>query len=208
MISHRPVQLALAVDMALIALHLGNAIPLPPLPRQTAFLDLAAESNLPTWWSGVQLWTAGLLLVGAGWRRGKDAGILGIGFLVLACSMDEVARMHERIAFATRSEALPVTGIWPLIFVPLAIVVGVAALLVGRQTWRRDPVAAAWLLGGAAALVGFSAGVEMFANVIVGMESAIFLQALVEETGEMLAGTLMLAGAYRVATSPHQPAGV
>jgi len=168
----------------------------------TRLFDLGVEANLPTWWASAQLWTAAALLASVAWRTGAHPASFALAALIAAFSVDEVASLHERIAFATRSELLPVTGVWPFVLGPLALVaVGVSARM-ARRTWHRDPTAAAWLGIGLVGLLVSAAGIELLVNVVPWRSGAHFIQVLAEESGELVSGTLILAGAYRLAIPP------
>ena len=198
-----PVQVAIGVDFLLIGLHLANALPIPPLQSPTLLLDLGAEANLPTWWASAQLWTAAALLAYAAWRPGGERAAIVTAAVIGTFSLDEVARLHERVGAATRSELLPVTGLWPILVAPAALAVAAAGAWLARSTWRREPTAAALLAGGILGLVVSGAGVELLGNWLAMGSGAQFIQVSVEESGELLSGTLILAGACRLASSPR-----
>ncbi|MFN2418270.1 MAG: hypothetical protein ABR593_05015 [Candidatus Limnocylindria bacterium] len=197
-----PVRLAFGMDALLVALHLANALPIPPLASPTLLFDLGVEGNLPTWWASTQLWTAAALLGFGARRRGGHPASYAMAALIGAFSLDEVSRLHERLGAATRSELLPVTGLWPVLLAPAALLVlGVSGWL-ARSTWRRDPAGAVWLGGGILGLLVSAAGIEMIVNFLSLGGDAHFAQVLVEEAGELISGTLILAGAYRFAVPP------
>jgi len=198
--------LALGVDAILVALHLANAVPIPPLEARTRLLDLGIEANVPTWWASAQLWTAAVLLASIGWRTAAHSGSLALAALLAIFSLDEVARLHEPLAAATRSEFVPITGLWPLLLGPLAIAVVSVSAWMARTTWSRDPVAAAWLGAGLAGFLVSVVGIELLVNVVPWGGAAHFTQVLAEETGELIAGTFILAGAYRFAIPPSRAA--
>jgi hypothetical protein len=197
-----PIRLAFAMDGLLILLHLANAIPIPPLERPTLFLDLGIEGNLPTWWASVQLWTAAVLIGYVGWRRAGNLVTFALATFIGILSLDEFARLHERIAESTRSELLPVTGLWPVLLAPAALVVVLTTAWLGRSTWQRDRVAAAWLGAGLLGLVASAAGIELIINFMDLESFAYAIEQLLEESGELVAGTLIVAGAYRFAAMP------
>jgi hypothetical protein len=194
-----PIGLALGIDGFLAILHVANAVPVPPLQRPSYLLDLGLEANLPTWWASIQLWTASLLLAQVASRSADGIG-LWLGSALLAfLSLDETTSLHERLAVATRSGLLPVTGLWPLLLAPALLVAAGAVAVVGRGTLSLDRVASALLGGGLTLLVASAAGVELLANVVTLGSVEDTLQVLAEETGELIAGTLLLAGSYRLA---------
>jgi hypothetical protein len=130
------------------------------------------------------------------------AGRIGVWLaaaLAAFLSFDEVAQVHELIAHELRHEALPVTGLWPIVLGGAVLGVLVVIYAVGRRTWQSDRVAGAILLAGAGVLIASAAGAELVIN-LLGPSTADHQAAItVEEFGEMCGGTLMLWGAYRYA---------
>ncbi|MGH2602707.1 MAG: hypothetical protein ACRDJ9_25400, partial [Dehalococcoidia bacterium] len=162
--------LAFGVDLGLIALHVVNLQGITPAGRPLRFFDVDDEVNLPTWWASVQLFSIGLLLGLVAVRRAPRAWIARIGLWVLAAaffgmSLDEFAQLHERLGQATRTGVLPVTGAWPLILGPLALVVIGGALLAARP-YLRDPQALAIMAGGLVLYVVAAAGIELTLNAV------------------------------------------
>ena len=138
-----PIGVALGIDLILVALHAANAIPVPPLQRPSFFFDLGTEANLPTWWASVQLWTASLLLARAASLRADRIGMWLGGVLLALLSLDETTGLHERLAAATRTGLLPVTGLWRYVLAPILLMAALGVAYVGRRSghgaWTSGP---------------------------------------------------------------------
>lgn len=196
-----PVAVALGLDLAVVLLHLANQMPGSPFGPPHRFFDLSLEANLPTWWASIQLWTASMLLArAAASHRHLDRLALWLGSALLgALSLDETTGLHERVASVTRTDLFPVTGLWPFLLAPALLVAASAIAYVGRTVWRLDATSAALLAAGLMLLVVSAAGVELFVNVVTPGTPDQAMQVLVEESGELVAGTLLLAGSLRFA---------
>ncbi|MGH7844429.1 MAG: hypothetical protein ACREQW_04560 [Candidatus Binatia bacterium] len=107
-----------------------------PIP---VLLDVDRETSIPTWFSSLQLFAVGLLLILIA-RSAKQLKaylfLLGLGFMFL--SMDETAAVHEKITDSARrlnlEWLLPLTftgnhGAWIIPY----IVIGLALVLVGYR---------------------------------------------------------------------------
>jgi len=117
-----------------------------PVPEIHALLDLDGEANIPAWFSSIQLFMVGALLLLI--RRGGNARylpsrlfqrIVGLGFLFF--SLDEVAMIHERITESLKHlQWIPHFkgghGIWIPLYFTIGVVVSFAMYRDIRTMWR------------------------------------------------------------------------
>ena len=170
-------------------------------------LKVGEESNLPTWYSSIQLFTIGLVLATIALRdivpdRLETWPLMLVPLLFFLLSLDEVAMLHERIGNLIQAEtglgAGWRTGPWMFFFLP---VVGLLALAAAFQFWPylRGRRRAMTLFGvGMAVLVAAAVGLEFTANFVGEGSLAHKGLGFAEEYGEMVAATLMLWGAIVV----------
>ncbi|HEX2221610.1 MAG TPA: hypothetical protein VHK06_03725, partial [Candidatus Limnocylindria bacterium] len=114
-------------------------------------------------------------------------------------SLDEFAAIHEYFGRLTRSEGLPVTGLWPFVFGGLGLAAAATLAVAGRSLWRADRMASVCLAGGLAAFTLSAAGLDLIVNVAPSESAVAQVFSFVEELGELLAATAMLYGAWRLA---------
>lgn len=169
-------------------------------------LDLDGETNLPTWWSTVQLAGAAALMVvvadGHVIRTKPRSWILWLWpLLLLALSIDETARLHELVGRAsdvmlpsgTRvTTTLPTTGIWVLLIgVPAAIIIG--GLLVGvRPFFRHASGAFTKMVVGTAMLLIGAVGVETLSNFADEASAVGVMLVFLEESLEMVGVSIIV----------------
>src|SRR5690606_19543507 len=89
-----------AADVALSAAPLIDQLAGSPFNRLRNFIDVSREASLPTWYSSMQWFCAGVLFALAplyAWRRRLPgmAALAGLALVCLVFSADEVAGMHE-----------------------------------------------------------------------------------------------------------------
>jgi hypothetical protein len=109
-------------------------------------------------------------------------------------SLDEVAMLHEQIGHAWGPRSVR-TGMWVVICLPIFLV---ALIIVARGIWPllRDHPSALWRFAiGLALFLASAVGVELLANLYPDGSLAVHICVLIEETGEMLAHTILLWGA-------------
>lgn len=169
-------------------------------------VDLDGESNLPTWWSTVQLaGAAALMFVVVNEhevRTRSRSWILWLWpALLVALSIDETARLHELVGRASdillpgetrATTALSTTGIWVLLIgVPAAIVI--AGLLVRvRSLFRRTPSAFTKVVVGTAMLLLGAVGVETLSNFVDEASAAGIMLVFLEEILEMVGVSIII----------------
>lgn len=203
------VWLLLAADATLalmpLVLHLAGA----PYPRLLNFFDVDREASLPTWYSSMQWFCAGVLfalLPLYGWQR-RLPGLLPMTALALTCllfSADEIAGMHEWLGKSSdallpggdrHGTSLSRTGLWPfLIGIP---VIAVLAVMVYRMRRAFAPARPALrlLIVGLAVMFAGALLVEFAMNLIPeGPQEArlLLLQHSAEEFLEMLGVTFIV----------------
>lgn len=166
-------------------------------------LNLGRESNLPTWFSSIQLFTIGLVLATIVVREvepphPKTWSLALVPFLFFLLSLDEIAMLHER------AENLGGAGTGPGVYLGTGMTLaglGLIGLLSVVSFWPyvRDRRSALILFGVGIGLFVFAAGVLEIAAGLVG-EASLAYRGLgfAEEYGEMLAATLILWGSLIV----------
>jgi hypothetical protein len=200
----------LCIDVGLVTLHALNVTLLAWFDRPRSFFDLDAESNLPTWWSGVQLALVAALvgIFATVVVRREDRTtwpVAAAPLIALFLSLDETVGLHDRIRDwlhgSPGSDALPRTGPWMLVLAPLLVAAVVALVAVSRRHWSApSPVRRRLALGSAMFMIA-AAGVEVFANHLEPGSGAARVQVAVEEGGELLGVTFVGWGAWGLLAS-------
>jgi hypothetical protein len=169
------------------------------------FLDLDNEKSLPTWFSVLQLFCVGalLLLVARNGDPGRGLSRTALrvaGLVFIGLSADEGIQIHEHLTYQSRSTALADTfiGRWSAWIVAYALLGLIGLALV----WR--PLYALWQHFRSVAVAGF-AGAAIFVTGGVGFEIAgypfrgsaeteamLLTMTAFEEFFEMLGVSLML----------------
>ena len=158
-------------------------------------LNLNGEQNLAAWWSGIVLFTAGVLFYESYCRAVDRLRLpwLLLAVLLITLSADEIGSFHERLA-GWGNERGDIGGVWStLILAALpfaAMFVYAIAHLLSRPETRR---------AGGLILAGFlcfgSIGVQEFVeHAVVWPDWSRGLRAGVEEGTELLGGFLILCG--------------
>ena len=193
---------ALAVDVAIGLAHAINAAGLPILDRSIGLFDVRAEQGISTWWSSANLFTTAVVLGQLIPRlRAHRRAMVVIGFAALMfafLSLDEFAEIHEYLGRRTRFEAMPVTGLWPLVFGGLGLACAAFLGAAGRPIWARDRTAAICLAGGLLAYIASAAGLDLIVNVGPSHSTIVQVISFIEEMGETMAASVMLYGAWRL----------
>lgn len=207
--------LLLFVDVALALAPLIHHAAGAPFPRLHNFFDLDREASLPTWYSSMQWFCAGMLfalLPLYAWRR-RLPGLVPMAGLALTClvfSADEIAGVHEWLGKSSDAllpggdrdgTALSQTGLWPmLIGIPVTIALGVMVYRM-RRAFAPAPIALRLLIIGLAVMFAGALLVELVVNAIPeGPEGAhlMLAQHSAEEFLEMLGVSLIVWSAYAV----------
>jgi hypothetical protein len=181
-----------------------------------AFLNLAAENNLPTWYSSFQFFLVALTAFYclAVEKQSLSSSVYPwawgvVGILMLALSVDETMQIHEALIDGVMSgvagESLRAyfgatretdSLLWTVVFAPQMIVVGVGLMWFYYLVFKDISK----LFGGALAalsLLVVAAGLEYVeAKVLIDAEegsmSQYHLLTFVEEMAEFLAATLLV----------------
>ncbi len=200
-----------AADLVLVALYGADQIAGHPSWFLSRLVDLNVESNLPTWFSSLQLAGVSVLLflaaalhpVGTTIRRAIGA----LALLLLFLSLDEIASIHEWLGVLSdryflgggrETTAFSHTGLWMLALVP-AVLLWLAWFV--RPLWSgplrsaaiRRLGAVGWLL-----LLGAAGGVELLSNFFTEESPVAILLVVLEEGGEMVGGTLLFWAAFLI----------
>ena len=211
-VSVTPRQLLVALLTAVAALStvsylfllatVGFGVDAGPVVAARKFVDVNAETNLPSWFSAVLLTVVGLvtfefgrrlLVAGARWRW--HWVFLGLGFGYL--SLDELVGLHEKLV-APMTAVVGDGGVFRYAWVAAALpVVVLVALLYARFLLALPRRAAALTLLAGALYVGGSVGLEMVANAFSDAgysEQGLFLGTLqaLEEACEMAGPVVFL----------------
>lgn len=171
------------------------------------FVRLGSEANLPSWYSASQLLAVGALAAVGVWPRvssgtgGARWALAPAAFFVLL-SMDEGAQAHERLGNVVEGLTGVGAGVsmgpWLLAALPLYLALGwlvwraARPLVVGRPRVLGLAVAGVLLLGLSAA------GLEAIGSMLAGQPLAVRMVGVVEEVGEMMAGTTLLWAAWEL----------
>lgn len=203
---------ALAIDVLIGVAHVVNAAGLPVLDRSIRLLDVTEEHNLPTWWSSVKLFTIGVVLALLIPRLlAARRALIAVGFAALMfafLSLDEFAEIHEYLGRRTRFDALPVSGLWPIVFGALALACAAVLAVVGRPIWARDRVAAYCMVGGLLVFAASAAGLDLIVNVGPSGSRLVQVVSFMEAMGEMIAASVMLFAAWRLSAPVPTGTGV
>lgn len=166
------------------------------------FLDVDREVSIPTWFSSIQLFAVGgVLLTQAKWAKQLKFSlvILGLGFLFL--SMDEAAAIHDsmfRYAKNMKLEGLEgrefLAWMVPYVFIGLVgLLLAYRPVLFAWCNFRREFV---WVALGGALFVGGGIGIEILTHHLYRMavDARFFLAVAAEESLEMAGVSFMLYG--------------
>lgn len=200
-----------AIELLIVAIYVATALAGSPSQIGVLF-NLDEEANIPAWFSSMQLFSIGMvmLLAAGSPLRERDGlrdllAILGCAFVFL--SMDEAAAVHEkvtkvmsRVSWAPRFSGGH--GIW--MFVYVAVAVGTVAALFRPlvRLMRFYPRDVLGVFAGLVILGAGAVGVEAVGYELVGDNATIGLKTLqvaAEEFLEMLGGSVILVSTVRFA---------
>ena len=204
-----------ALSYAFHVTTVGLGVDAPLVVSAAKFVDVNAETNLPSWYSTVLLTVVGLVVLDVARRafaRGErwrwHWAVLGAGFCYL--SLDELVALHERFV-GPMSALVGDSGIFKYAWVAAAAPVVLALFAVYARFLLALPrrTAVLVLLGGAL-YVGGSVGLEMVANALSDAgfsEQGLLLGALqtLEEGCEMAGPAVFL---FAVADLVQRRAGL
>ncbi len=196
----------LAIDAVLIALYVALAIP----RVEAALMPIRPWLILRDDWSAGEIanyakWTLGALLLALAARRRPGAGLAALSLAMAILLADDAGQLHERGgALLARLLSLPsVLGLRAVDLGELLVwaALGVPVLAGFALAWRRGGPRGRRGVAGLAALlallVGFAVVADMIHSIIleIGLGGARGDQvaALIEEGGEMIVASFMLA---------------
>jgi hypothetical protein len=212
--ARRPTQLVvalLAVTMGLVVTF-GTVVVVhefvTPIPRIRELVHLNGEANLPAWWNGALLMTIGFgALVASALetaRVGRRAW-LTVAAVGLSLSLDEVARLHERLGDLVRAMGLELpTFAWLAPGVVIAAALFVVLVAVGRGLPGR---ARRWLLLALVCYLIGALGVEAINGTLRNADRLLYylVGTTVEETIEMIACVIAIGAIARVIADQLEP---
>lgn len=164
------------------------------------YVDVGAESILPTWWSTLLLALVGLLALAA--RRGENdpatrrAWAL-VAFVGALLSLDEATQLHERLRYVSFATGLDVpTYAWVVPGAVVALAGMIVLILVGRRLPRQ---VGRELLVAALVFVTGALGMEALGGFVSqdGHDLRFSLVLLVEEGLEMTGSLLAVLALVR-----------
>jgi len=170
------------------------------IPR---FLDVDREVSIPTWFSSIQLFAAGVMVLLMVTNCVKQLKVflvlLGLGLLFL--SMDEATAVHDNIySGAQRLKLQSLEGREYLVWMVPYLCIGVMGLTVAYRpvlfAWRNFRRESAWIAAGTAVFIGGGIEIEIFTHYLYGIavDAKFFLAVAAEEFFEMAGVSIMLYG--------------
>lgn len=204
------VLLALAGDVLLVGISLHNALFGAPFHKFGVLFDVDAESNLPTWYSSMQLFVVSLMLGLAALRGFVRSSFQSWLFLMLPAmfllfSVDEVAMIHDWLGhkldtlsplFDRRGTAFALTGFWGVAIGIPCLIAAVGLVLSARRLFPTSPRAYRKVLLGSIIFISAAAGVDAVQNVVAPATPLYVITTHAEEFLELLGSTLVLWGAW------------
>jgi hypothetical protein len=195
----------IGVELLLVAAFLLAYWAGHPYEAVTRLINLDTEANLPTWFSSVQLFAAGLTAAAIGFSGRSKSGTrldadtwiwLTAAATFLFLSLDEAAQFHEALG-GILSQRMSASGLqhgfWIVVFLPAGLVaLGVEIWLLPRLFPESIQARTCFVLG--CLLIIVAAGLEI---VSYGLKRSLYsasyvVEVSVEEFSEMLGGTLVL----------------
>lgn len=210
---HRQLPLLVAVcfgiDVALALIYLVVILSPQVSWKLTDMFHLERESNLPTWYSSVQLLLVGVLFgifVRARFdrRRLRSWALLALPLLFVALSIDEATQFHEWVGEKLDGLILPTgnrrdtmfafTGVWVFVLGLPFLAITIALLRYVRDYFSARPQVASKMITGLCIFVLGAVGFESVANFLVIDSIAHAFEVFFEEFFEMVGVTIILWG--------------
>jgi hypothetical protein len=207
----------IGVELVIVAIYVVTA--LSPSPSQLGVLfNLDEEGNVPSWFSSMQLFTIGVILLVASSSplRVRDrlrSFIMLLGAVFVFLSADEAAAIHEkvtsvvaRLSWAPRFSGGH--GIWMFVYVAIAIAAAAVLIRPIIQTCRTYPRDTLGVIAGVFVLGLGAVGIEAIGYELVGDNAARNVKTLqvgTEEFCEMLGASIILVSALRFALRESIP---
>lgn len=191
----------LPIEFILVLMHFVSRAVSAPFDKLQLWFDLDREQSVASWFSSSQLMIVGLLLLLAAWWRWHDRSerlllaVAGAGFLFL--SLDEAVMIHERITGFTVQYAMVPRfpgnhGVWIFAYGAIGLALALTFLKDMLDFLRRRTTVALLMAGGFVSLLLGAVAVElmMYYGIMAGPA-----QTAIEETLEMVGGSVMICGA-------------
>lgn len=200
------VKVFFGLDIALVAVYLGNFAIGEPFWILTHLFDLNGEANIPAWYAAMQLFLIGTLWAAFYRFRAKTSdpartAVMLMALIFWALSLDEIATIHEWLGHKSdfllkggnRSNTVfSQTGIWIFMLAPLFSVVVFYLMRSLRPGFLGQRRSLKKLILGFVIYVGSAAGMEILANFFDEGSAALAFQVAIEEFGEMAGATVLL----------------
>jgi hypothetical protein len=194
----------LGIELVLVSAYVLTHIiaPGPSLGPLRNFLDVDREVSIPTWFSSVQLFALGVvLLLQASRSKQLRAFVVLLGLSFIFLSMDEAAAIHDSIYRSAQRLKLPwIEGVEYLVWMVVYVFVGLIGLLIAHRPvvflWGNSRQEALWVAAGGAIFAGGGIGIEIVTHYLYGIaiDTRFFLAVAAEEFFEMAGVSIMLYG--------------
>lgn len=201
----------LAIELLLLAAYLtlhvlGAGFEAGPL---RPWLDLGDDTSLPAWFSSVQLFLVGVVLLVAALNNGRPhvvrpSFLAAAGLVFVFLSADEGARIHEKITEVARAGRVDwllirgAYGAWIMVY----LAAGALLLAAGRRSllalWRHLHPEMQVAVAGALVFVTGGIGVELIGFYLAPGSTPYKVATAVEEFLEMAGVSVMLYAALLV----------
>lgn len=173
-----------------------------PLGQLRGFFNLDQEVSIPTWFSSVQLFAVGVLVLFLS-RESRELRtfLMVLGCVFLFLSMDEAAALHDSLFKAAQKTRVPgLAGIEYLAWMVPYAVVGIIGLLLSLRPvltlWRNFFRETLWIAVGGVIFVAGGVGMEIVTHVLyrIAINVHFYLAVAAEEFLEMAGASVMLYG--------------
>lgn len=194
----------LGIELLLVSAYVLTHIivPGPSLGPLRNFLDVDREVSIPTWFSSMQLFALGVVLLLQANRSKQLSGffiLVALGFIFL--SMDEAAAIHDNFYRSAQRLTLPwIEGEEYLLWMAAYLAIAITGLSIGYRPgfflWRHFRGETLWVIAGAALFVGGGIGLEIVTHYLVriAVDTRFLLAVAAEEFFEMAGVSIMLYG--------------
>jgi hypothetical protein len=194
----------LSIELLLVAAYVTLHILAPEMKAGPLrnFFNVDREVSIPTWFSSIQLFAVGaVLMLQAGRARELRIPFVVAALAFIFLSMDEAAAVHDAIYKTFEARNLPFIGhegylVWMAAYVIVAIFalfVGYRAVLFVWRSYRRE---AWWILAGGALFCTGGIVIEIITHRLfhIAVDTTFFLAVAAEELLEMAGVSVILYG--------------
>ncbi len=203
--ARRILKLLILCEAVMVGIYLGSHLLGNPSYGIRATFDLDGEACLPAWFTAVQLFVIGILLLVASracHRQGPSPTFLklvGAGFIYI--SADEAAMIHERAQGLLKYlKGLPNInghGVWVFIYMAIGILILLASRRHLFSLWENFRQEMSVALVGLGIFLFSAVGLEIISYLFLRSGATPFIYVLevaLEEFGEMAGVSVMLYG--------------